>query len=207
MPLIAERSIIGWAKKLAAERNELFSEVLFALARAVIGNELRVFHSCSLGVFDEIDVYKLPPIIRDLSAVLCWPYFGQALGNDWLNEHLTNLDNDLMIATEDMDRWLKAREAAVIDEPKPGVAPDLHTAIEEVSLTLGERGRGCPCGTFDKAVWNRLGVALDKGRPPRNFGSKTIERIVKDRRSDKSDKFVGNVVSFVGNVGMTGRDM
>ena len=55
----------------------------------------------------------------------------------------------------------------------------LRAAIQEISQELGPRGTaGVSCADFDTAVWTRLGLPLNKGKPPRGYGSRTIARIV-----------------------------
>jgi hypothetical protein len=76
------------------------------------------------------------------------------------------------------------------EEPAPVPAPSepelsLPEAIARVIQERGVRGKDVSCGEFDDDVWDCLGLPLKNGKPPRGYGSKTIERIVNGKKSDK----------------------
>jgi hypothetical protein len=203
---ITERSFRSWVEKLAKDYGEPLTEIVRLIGCAIIGGELPAMIIGFDGDKEDQQQWLAGYFLMVVAAA-------RRGGQTWEYTYSTieGTLTDIMIKAADIECWQRRRTDgdADIGESKP---PDLQSkrrelgaAIEEVSRELGERGRNCSCDAFDVAVWNRLGLPFDKnGKPPRGFGGRTIERrIVQARRSGQSDKLVGNVVQFVGNVGMT----
>jgi hypothetical protein len=127
MPLLTEKSINSWAEKFAAKEGEPFREVLHAIGAAVMNGDLPATY-CG----EPIDILKqrggrlfVSLLYINNPGVFDWVYLGLGEGNDdfpiktWLDE--------LMIATEDMTRWLEGRDAA-IETREPALAPSTKAA-------------------------------------------------------------------------------